>query len=691
MVKFLLYLFESGLCLTILFLVYILFFRKETYFKFNRFYLLSIMFLSLVLPFMHINISVKNTQRYEYAINEIGKFKTYYEQLIAMTDPDYLSSLGRTENSDFDEFNQNQIASAESTMETSFLNNYTEHESMGVYKNTLHFSMSQFIFVIYLLGILLFLSRIFVLFHWIFKTVSNSIVEKSGGIKVVRLSKNLPPFSFLSYVFLSETVYSGSKSEQILEHEKTHIKQLHTIDLLIAHAMTILLWFNPFVWFLQKAIKSNHEYLADSKVVSKGYSLFDYQELLLNQFISIPSVHLVNNFNLISIKNRINMMNKTKSGFMAKFKALLIIPAALFAFVIFANLTLKSPGKALTNLSFFEIQDNLNQLKGMWINTSNSSYGIKVLFENSKFSVLDDFIMLNEYPYQLGKDHIILRSPNNEKIELKYEIAGSELRIWWNDEYSSYKKSNYNNSLEEYLSDIDPNIELPVIENYKLLQRLDLCIDVVMTSNKIFVNKKQISFEELEHALLKEKSKINHLNHNLITISLYADKNLSMKYMNDLQQTLRKIGLFKIAHMGKAADTKVSKLQMRYVGMPKRLPPLDAIIADSEELKKEGINMFDMDATDMNISMEAMKLSFKEAVSGSEKYIANLFYDQTTILNTYVGYQDMARSVIYDFRENYALEKYQVSYADLSYIQQNEIKKKYPLIISEAEAFTNKK
>lgn len=688
MIRFLLYLFESGLCLTILFLVYILFLRKETFFKFNRAYLVSIMILSLLVPFLHIHINITDTHRYENAINEIGKFKTYYEQLIAMTDPDYLKPAYPYNESGFEEAyflseeNQSEFNTPNQISTTpELISNNRDNKNLNL-------STAQIIFILYLLGVVFFLSRIVVLFHWIFKTISGNKVERYDHVKIIKLNQNLPPFSFLGYVFLNKDVYSSKKAHQILEHERAHIRQFHSIDLLIAHAITMIQWFNPFVWFLHKSIKTNHEYLADSKVVNKGYNLLDYQELLLSQFITIPSVQLVNNFNLISIKNRIKMMNKTQSGFLAKFKALLIIPVAFFAFILFANLTLKSPGKVLTNLSIFDIQNNINQVKGMWINTSDATYGKTLLFENSKFSVLDEYIALKEYPYQLQDNQIILSLPNREAIDVKYEVKDHKLKIWWSDsEYSLYKKSEHNNTLDHYLSDIDAKIDVPFIENYKLLQRLELIIDVAMVDDQIYVNKKSIDYDELKETLLHEKSKINQLDQNLITIRIFADKDLSMEYMHTLHQTLRELDLLKVAHAGKAKDPKVSKLQSGYIAMPKMLPPLEVEIADKSELESQGFSVLSIDATKEENTPESFHAKLKGVVTSSDKYLTDLYYDKTTPFNKYLGFHDMARSVIYEFRENYSQENYQLDYADLSSLQQKEIKKKFPLIISEAGAF----
>lgn len=686
MVKFLLYLFESGLCLSIFLLAYFLFFRKETYFRFNRLYLLSIMFISLLVPFMHLNISISSTQRYEHAINNIGKFRTYYEELIAMTDPEFYNAQHNIDNG-FNEFN---LTSDLQKKEVKTIDNYElkPTDQFEEKNSKLNLSLASIIFIVYLLGVLIFLGRIIILFHWLFRTIRKHKVHQMNGVQVIYMDDKLPPFSFLGYVFLNKELINN-QSEEILAHEKAHIKQLHSFDLLLAHSLSIFQWYNPFVWFLQKAIKTNHEYLADSNVVDNGYSLFDYQELLLNQFLSIPSVQLVNNFNLISIKNRINMMNKTKSGFAAKFKALLVIPTALFAFILFANLTLKSPGQVLTNISFFETQNNLNQLKGMWVNTSTSTYGTKVLVENSKFSVLDDNMQLKEYPYEVKGNQIVLSLPHSESIEIQYELSKDDLKIWWNDtEYSQYKKSEYDNSLDHYLASIDKEITLPVIENYWLMQRLDLCIEVAMIDDKIYVDKKLTTYDNLEERLLEELSKINRLDQPLTTILIYADKDLSMQNIHLLKQTLREIGLLKVAHMGKAADHKVSELQTAYVGMPQMLPPLEGIeILDKKNLDKKGITLVEIDATNNENTPENVKSKFKEKVLNSEKYVADLYYDKSTILNTYLGYQDMARSVIYEFRRNYAQEKFNMNYDDLSSAHQREIKQKYPLIISEASSF----
>ncbi len=645
------------------------------------------MLFSLAIPFVHLNLNISNTQKFEQTFHEIGKFRSYYEQLIAMTDPEYLQNLKKYNNSGFEDFEDNSLNTLKQDNDVQGIGLETKQNEVYNYKATEGFSVAKLILIIYLLGALFFLFRIIILFQWIYKTIFTNPITYVNKIRVINVKENLPPFSFLGYVFVNNTIMSKNELEQILTHEKVHIKQLHSIDLLLAHLISILQWYNPLTWLLHKSIKTNHEFITDNKVVQEGFNLLNYQELLLNQFISIPSVQLVNNFNLISIKKRIAMMNKIKSGFLAKLKALLIIPASIVVFFLFANLTVNGPGKAFNNFSIFNSQNNVSQVKGLWMNDSDNGYGLMIQFSSMKFSVLEDDITLKEYPYQLKDNQIILSLRDKNTIELKYELIDNQIKIWWSEsEFSVYTKSKFNNSVDEYLSGIKETINLPVIENYWVITRPDLCIDVAMVKDKIFVNKKIVNYSELKDVLLKEKTKINQLDANLISIKLYADKDLSMEYMHSLNLILREIGLLKVILMGKVTDEKVSKLQTNYIGMSKKLPPLVGVeILSVEELPIKGITFFEIDATNPEITPGLLKPKFEEVLQKSEKYVAGLYYDNKTLFNTYLGYQDMARTVVYEFRNNYALNNYNYTYDDLSPIQQKEIRKIYPLIISEAE------
>ena len=120
-------------------------------------------------------------------------------------------------------------------------------------------------------------------------------------------------------------------------HEMEHIKQRHSIDLIIMELLLIIQWFNPFAWFIGRSIKTNHEFLADEGVLQNGFSKLDYQELLLTQATGIQVNDLTNNFNISLLKTRIIMMTKTRSTVWAKCKIMFALPAFMVVLFLFSS------------------------------------------------------------------------------------------------------------------------------------------------------------------------------------------------------------------------------------------------------------------------------------------------------------------------------------------------------------------
>lgn len=640
------------------------------------------MFLSLLVPFVYVNFNVTDTSKYENTFKEIGKFRSYYEKLIAMTDPEYLNSINNKNNLVFEGTGQDNYSKNFVKKNNTITNgNTTEYDSEQQLNQNKKITIAQVLFLIYIVGVIIFLSRILILFRWVYKTISNNKIEIRDKVKLVIINENLPPFSFLNYVFLNKKL-SNSKSKEILEHEKVHIVQSHSTDLLLAHFISIFQWFNPFAWLLQKAIKTNHEYIADSEVVNNGYDLLDYQELLLNQFISIPSVQLVNNFNLISIKKRIAMMNKIKSGLIAKLKALLIIPAALVTFILFANLTLNGPGKALKNFSFVKYQNNIDQLKGIWENKSKNKYGHLIKFSNDKFSVLEDNSMIKEYQYKITNNNIIINIPNSEPVALKFQVTNNKIKIWWNDSNSSeFTKTNFQNSLDIFLANKGLNIKPPVVKNYKELQRASLTLFVGIQDNKIVVQDKVGEFSDLEKMISEAKSTFNQLDLDIVTVAIAVDKNAPMKQIYVLNQILRKLNLLKVGFVCYPDDNPDNLHAL--TTFIRKLPPMDAEILDTKDLPGMGIEYFEIDAVNQENTPQKLKPQIKKLVSESEKYIMCLVFNNSTTYKSYTEYNDMVWSVIYGFRNQYAMEKYNSEYENLGRELQNEVKKKYPIILTQ--------
>jgi TonB family protein len=138
----------------------------------------------------------------------------------------------------------------------------------------------------------------------------------------------------MNYVFVSQSLLQSRGYEKMIEHEVEHVKQGHSIDVIILELLTVFQWFNPFMWMLNRAIRETHEFLADQAVLSKGVSRGEYKLLLLNQFVGGQLV-IANNFNYSLIKNRIKMMSKIKSSKLAITKivfGVLVAAALIIAF-----------------------------------------------------------------------------------------------------------------------------------------------------------------------------------------------------------------------------------------------------------------------------------------------------------------------------------------------------------------------
>lgn len=301
MTELLIYLIKSAVCLGALYLIYWFFLRKETFFAANRFYLIASIILSFILP--------------------LFKIPVYYES----TELTYIVVL-------------EVVTITAQKIETGLLNNLNFY---------------QIVFIVYLTGAALFLIRfIFQMLQLVF-LINKFGVTKLNGLNVVKLDRKYSPFSYFNFIFLNDENLKDKNLKEIIDHEKIHIRQKHSIDLILIEVLTIIQWFNPFIWFYKASIKGIHEYLADNGLLTDGLNKATYQNLLLNQSVGIQINDLTNNFNQSLIKKRFIMMTKLQSKKIAKLKLLLVLPVAAILFVCFtfsANQKVIGQTPAIENL-----------------------------------------------------------------------------------------------------------------------------------------------------------------------------------------------------------------------------------------------------------------------------------------------------------------------------------------------------
>ena len=278
MKPFLIYILQSGLCLAVFYSVYELFLKRETYFQLNRIFLVSGLLLSFLIP----------------AFPIASPFKT------AAASPAVDFAL---------------IPSA---------------SARG-------FGSADFLYVLYGIGVLIFLLRFGLQLAKLRRVVRTHGIRRLRGAKIVAADRLFPPFSFLDIIFINQGPSIDANFRRILAHEQVHIRQHHTLDVLLMEIVLSLQWFNPFVWRYKKALQETHEYLADSGVIAQGFSSVKYQLLMFEQHVGASLFEFGNNFKKSQIKRRIMMLSRIKSPKAAKLKLLLALPLAIVLVLIFAE------------------------------------------------------------------------------------------------------------------------------------------------------------------------------------------------------------------------------------------------------------------------------------------------------------------------------------------------------------------
>ena len=137
---------------------------------------------------------------------------------------------------------------------------------------------------------------------------SKSAKYRRWGFTVVALDKDVSPFTFFNILFIGNQQLREENRDVMLVHEQVHRDQLHSLDTLLLEVMTIVFWFNPFIWLFRRDIKAEHEYQADAQVLKKGISKIDYQQLLFEAKTGV-SIQLGNYLsNKTSLSRRFNQM-----------------------------------------------------------------------------------------------------------------------------------------------------------------------------------------------------------------------------------------------------------------------------------------------------------------------------------------------------------------------------------------------
>ncbi|OJX50989.1 MAG: hypothetical protein BGO88_07280 [Flavobacterium sp. 38-13] len=278
------FLIKSSLCLAILLGVYILFLEKEKMNVFNRVYLLASLAVSFAIPFI--------------------QFEPIHEEL-----------------------QQNLIPYAVQTIKAQAIS-IEQQSDYSVW----------ILWILYGTITSLFIFRFIKNLLSITKKIQSNPKKKFEISTLVLVKEKIVPHTFLNYIFINKEDYENRNvEEELYTHELTHVRQKHTIDVLVIEILKTLFWFNPILIFYKKAIQLNHEFLADAKVVKSYNNVPFYQNLLLEKASWNSNSYLASNLNFLVTKKRLIMMTKTTSKSRALLTKLSVLPilAGLISFSCF--------------------------------------------------------------------------------------------------------------------------------------------------------------------------------------------------------------------------------------------------------------------------------------------------------------------------------------------------------------------
>lgn len=293
MKQFLLYFIQVIISSGILYGFYHFVLRNTLFHKYNRYYLLASVLLSVFVPFLNIPIYFSGNN---HTTNGIVNTIFYFGM---------------------DQGNEAVVSINKSTTKVD------------------GFNWSQILLIAYIFITLLAFLRMIVSLIKITNLKRKYPVEKIDSISFYKTNEPGTPFSFFYGLFWNNKLELHSpKGQQIFRHEIFHIRQLHTVDVLFLKMVSALFWINPFFHLIKKETKAIHEFLADEFAIQSS-DKWQYAELLLMQ--ALQTQHsIVNPFFHNQIKRRIAMIQNSTTTGKQYLRKLLTLPALAIVLALFA-------------------------------------------------------------------------------------------------------------------------------------------------------------------------------------------------------------------------------------------------------------------------------------------------------------------------------------------------------------------
>ncbi|WP_290698371.1 M56 family metallopeptidase [Lacinutrix sp.] len=391
------YFLKASVVVIIFYCCYKLFLQRETFFQYNRWFLLTGLFLATVLPLVVIPIYIEYTPT---PINFIES-TTVVSQV------------------------QSQVVNSITFLEV--------------------------LFYLYLIGLAYFFGRLVLQFKSLQALLHKESKVKKDSFYFIETEKSITPFSFFNHIVFNPEQYTRLELSHIITHEKVHAKQLHSLDMIITQIATVLFWFNPFIWWYKREIQQNLEFIADYNAQKEISCSKSYQTVLLKASINQSELVLPNYFYQSLIKKRIIMLQKSKSKKSRLLKLTIVLPV-LALFLMSFNVEERYVAKTVVYENEVNTEDFIitskstdKEIEAISVKLEAQTDGLKIKFSNLKRNINGAITNLSietkandktaftkhiTYKHKEGKPigNIVLKVENNELI-FGYVDIGMNMKV----------------------------------------------------------------------------------------------------------------------------------------------------------------------------------------------------------------------------------------------------------------------
>ena len=268
-------------------------------------------------------------------------------------------------------------------------NNEIILETENVKNNSLSFL--QIVSVAYIIGVIFSFMKMIFNIYKVNKIKKGKKFEIIDNVKIIHTNENHIPFSFFNNIYLPNEI----NNPLILKHEMSHVKNHHSLDVILMEIMISFQWFNPFIYKMKKELQNVHEYIADNEAVENETDKSNYMMLLLQQCTADNFNTVANNFSFLLTKKRISMITQKQKTKRMVMRLLLTLP--VFAMLILLNTQCDNPksndeGNVSKEQVPVEKSEGQGQLSGTVVDraTGKPISTVTVVLENNGTEVASD-------------------------------------------------------------------------------------------------------------------------------------------------------------------------------------------------------------------------------------------------------------------------------------------------------------